>query len=47
MLHLAAIISLVLAVIFYAWNISHSFWTWTFFMLIGLALWCISGRKDF
>lgn len=39
---LAAIICLVLAVIFYAWHIAHSPWTWTLWMLLGLLLWCVS-----
>ena len=46
MVHLAAIISFALAVIFNAWNIHHGVWSWVLFMLLGLLLWCISGRWD-
>jgi hypothetical protein len=42
---LAAILSFALAIIFYAWNISHDVFTWTLFMLIGLFCWCISGAS--
>jgi len=44
--HLLAIISFALAVIFNAWNIHHGAWSWTLFTVIGLLLWCISGRWD-
>ena len=44
MTHLAAIIAFILGVIFYAWSISHGIWAWEFFMLLGLALWCISAH---
>ena len=46
MVHLAAIISLALAVIFDAWRISHGIWDFRLFALLGLLLWCISGRWD-
>lgn len=44
MIHLAAIIAFILAVIFWAWSLGHGVWQWELFMLLGLALWCISGH---
>ena len=46
MLHLLAIISFVLGVIFLAWSIAHGVWTWELFGMLGLTLWCISGKHD-
>ena len=46
MLHLAAIISFALSVIFYAWDISHGHWTYILLALLGLFLWCVSGKWD-
>lgn len=46
MVHLAAIISFALGVIFDAWNITHGVWDYKLFMLIGLLLWCVSGKWD-
>ena len=46
MLHLLAIIAFVLAVIFLAWGIAHGVWTWQLFGMLGLLLWCVSGRWD-
>jgi hypothetical protein len=40
--HLLAIIAFILALVFYAWHISHDVWTWVFFELWGLLLWCVS-----
>jgi hypothetical protein len=43
-LHLLAIVALCFAVVFFAFTIVHGIWAWQLFMLIGLALWCISGH---
>src|SRR5690348_9454988 len=45
-IRLAAIISFVLAFIFYAWQVHHGVWTWTLFMLLGFVLATICGRWD-
>lgn len=42
MVRLAAILCLLAAVIFYGWSIRHGVWTWQFFALWGLLLWCVS-----
>lgn len=44
MTHLLAIIAFALAVIFYAWSITHGVWTWEFFMLWGFLLEAISAH---
>lgn len=44
MIHLLAIISFALAVIFYAWTITHGTITSELFMLIGMFLWCASDH---
>lgn len=44
MTKLLAIISFILSLIFYAWSISHGIWTWQFFMILGLALDCLSDH---
>lgn len=46
MVHLAAVISFALAVIFAAWHVSHGVWTPEFLGLLGLLLWCISSSWD-
>jgi len=44
-LHLLAIISFVFGVVFYAWSLGHGVWTWPFFELLGLTLWCASSHE--
>ena len=44
MTHLAAIIAFILAVIFWILAIGHGVWQWELFMLLGLALWCLSAH---
>jgi hypothetical protein len=41
---LLAVIAFVMSVIFSAWSIHHGVWSWQFFMLWGLLLWCVSGH---
>ena len=45
MIHLLAIVSLIISVIFYAFSVQHGVWSWILFMLIGLTLWCVSGHE--
>lgn len=40
MIKIAALVSLILAVIFWCWSLSHGIWQWQLFLLAGLALWC-------
>jgi hypothetical protein len=43
---LLALISFALALIFYGWHVAHGVWTWQFWALWGLFLWCLSGAHD-
>ena len=42
MTKLAAIVSFILSLCFYAWQIKHGVWSWELFMLTGFALEAIS-----
>lgn len=47
MARLLAILSLFLSFVFVAWKFSHGTFTWQFFLILGLLLWCISEGWDY
>ena len=44
MTYLLGLIAFALAIVFYAWHLSHGVWAWPFFMLWGLFLVFLSGH---